>query len=174
MTNDTDNELSDFIEQSVAKAEAENRKAWQSYYEDMYAAETDELIADYVMAEISRTTPTEAERRQHREIFADFRDFAQKDHMTALPARPQIVAGYLVHLRVNEHRPMQELHWAAAAIQWVHHAKGYHVDENYIEAAIKLAAGTPDDGGGKVIPLSPRPSPPTNNLETLPMAAAGA
>jgi hypothetical protein len=171
-TNDTDNELSDFIEQSVAKAEAENKKAWQSYYEDCYAAETDELIADYVLAEVSRLTPPEAERRQHKELFADFKAFAERDHMTAMPARPQIVAGYLVDLRVRQHRPMQELRWAATAIQWVHHAKGYHVDEAYIEAAIKLAAETDDGGGGKVVPLHPRPS--LEGGEAVLMAAAGA
>jgi hypothetical protein len=166
------NELADIIEQYAAKEAVENRKAWQSYYEDCYAAETDELIADYVLAEVARTTPPEAERRQHKELFADFKDFAEKDHMTAMPARPQIVAGYLVHLRVNEHRPLPELRWAAAAIQWVHHAKGYHVDEAYIEAAIKLAAETDDGGGGKVVPLHPRPS--FEGGEAVLMAAAGA
>src|SRR5262245_21231166 len=101
------NALRDIIEEYAAKEEVENKKAWQAYREDMYAAEINshDRFADYVLAEISRTAITEAERRQHAELFADFQKFAKAEAggMTALPAKPELVAGYLVYLRVQEH-----------------------------------------------------------------------
>ena len=85
---------------------------------------------------------------------------------------------YLLDMLTMQHQSVADLKAAAASIKFVHEQAGYHLDPAYLEAAIavatEIANGPGDDGGGETVAPNSPPSPPTDQHEPLPMAAAGA
>jgi hypothetical protein len=105
-----------------------------------------------------------------------------RDQGLALPIRGTTGAAFIIDL-LKLDTSMDDLRKAARAVEYVHRVGQWDLDPLPIQRALELAekahsladgGGPDDDGDGQPVVNDNPPSPPANDYEPVPLAAAGA